>query len=199
MAKEDYVPKRDGDKVPWAGTLKTRIPIHGPTVGLTGPEITATQGDCDSVVNEIGTFDLAKATFQQAGQTKETNVGNAVKNIRAVAQRIKKNSHYTPAIGEALGIVGDEQTVDLTTAQPELKLHKDPSGWRIDFNLKNFFEGVNIYKKKTTDTGFAKLAFDTHNPYIDTAPVDNGTRYYAFYVYGDREVGLQSAEVVISL
>ncbi|MBK5284002.1 MAG: hypothetical protein JJE25_01240 [Bacteroidia bacterium] len=200
MAKsEDYVPARDGDKVTWAGTLKTKIAVHGATVGLAPADITATQGDCDSVVNEIGTFNTAKATFEQAGATKKTNVNAAVKKIRARAQAIKKHSGYSIPVGEALGIIGDEVTVDLNTAQPELKLRKDPSGWRVEFNLKDFFEGVNIYKKKAADAGFAKLTFDTHNPYIDNAPVDNGTRYYAFYVYGDTEVGLQSAEVVISL
>ena len=200
MAKsEDYVPRRDGDKVPWAGTLRTKIAIHGPTVGLSATDISDTQADCTSVVDEIGTFDTAKATFQAAGATKETNVNAAVKKIRARAQAIKKHSGYTVTIGEALGIIGDEVTVDLATAQPQLKLRKDPAGWRIEFNLKDFFEGVNIYKKKTTDTGFLKLTFDTHNPYIDNAPVDNGTRYYAFYVYGDTEVGVMSAEAVISL
>ena len=64
MAKEDYVPKRDGDKVPWAGTLKTKIALHGATVGLAPLDITAMQGDCDSVVNEINTFTTAKATFE---------------------------------------------------------------------------------------------------------------------------------------
>lgn len=199
MAKEDYVPKRDGDKVTWAGTLKAKIAIHGPTVGVSAPDITAMQGDCDTVVDEIGTFNTAKATFEQAGATKKTNVNAAVKKIRVRAQAIKKHSGYTTAIGEALGIIGDEQTVDLATAQPELKLRKDPAGWRIEFNLKDFFEGVNIYKKTTTDAAFRKLTFDTHNPYIDNEPVDNGTRYYAFYVYGDTEVGVQSAEAVISL
>ena len=200
MAKsEDYVPARDGDKVTWAGTLKIKIAIHGASVGLLPLDITATQGDCDSVGSEIGTFNTAKATYEQAGATKKTNVNLAVKKIRARAQAIKTHSGYTIPIGEALGIIGDEVTVDLATAQPELKLRKDPGGWRIDFNLKDFFEGVNIYKKKTTDTSFYKRTFDVHNPFVDNEPVDNGTRYFAFYVYGDTEVGVQSAEVVISL
>src|SRR5205814_1004689 len=110
MSKEDYVPARDGDKVTWAGTLKTKIAIHGPAVGVSASDITATQGDCDSVTNEIGTFNTAKATFEQAGATKEINLRTVLKKIRARAQSIKKNTNYTPAIGEALGIVGDEQT-----------------------------------------------------------------------------------------
>ena len=106
---------------------------------------------------------------------------------------------YTEAIGMALGIVGEDSTVDEANAQPELGLRKDPTGWRIDFNLHGHFDGVNIYKKLSTAADFTFLARDTSNPYIDTAAVDNGTRYHAYYVLADEEVGLVSNDVVITL
>jgi hypothetical protein len=199
MAKDDYVPKRDGNKVTWATTLKAQIAVHGATVGLNPADITATQGDCDSVVNAINTFETAKNVYQQAGATKTTNVNTAVRKLRTRAQQIKKHGSYTNAIGEALGIVGDEQTVDIANSKPELKASKEPSGWKIDFNLKGFFDGVNIYKKRAADAAFTFLGRDTHAPYIDTAAVDNGTRYAAFYIIGDDEVGQRSDEVVVSV
>ena len=51
----------------------------------------------------------------------------------------------------------------------------------------------------TAHMPFSFLARDTASPYIDTAPVTNGSRYHAFYVIGDAEVGLVSDDAVVSL
>ena len=94
-------------------------------------------------------------------------------------------------------MVGDENSIDPVTSSPELKGRKDPAGWRLDFNLKDFFEGVNIYRQMEGEAGFTKKAFDNSNPYLDTDTVKPGTRYFAVYVLNDKEVGVKSNEVVI--
>jgi hypothetical protein len=199
MAKEDYVPSREPEQSTWAGTLKTNIAIHGATVGLSPADITEVQGDCDTVKKSIEDFGLATQAYQSASNTKDEAKDPAIKNIRSFAQRIKKHKDYTATIGEALGIIGDEQTVDVANSKPELKHAKVPSGHEFKFNLKKYFDGVNIYKKLPAAASFTFLARDTSSPYIDTATVENGTQYYAYYVVGDKEVGQQSSIVNVSV
>lgn len=199
MAKEDYVPAREPAQIKWAATLKTNIAVHGATVGLAPADITTVQDNCDTVEKSIKDFDLATQTYQAASNTKDAAKNPAIKSIRDFAQRIKKHAAYTTAIGEDLGIIGDEQTVDVANSKPALKHAKVPSGHELRFNLKGFFDGVNIYKKLPSATGFTFLARDTSSPYIDTATVENGTQYYAYYVLGDTEVGQQSDLVNVSV
>ncbi|MFI5218371.1 MAG: hypothetical protein ACHQNT_02700 [Bacteroidia bacterium] len=199
MAKEDYVPKREADQIPWSATLKTKIATHGATVGLSAGDITTVQGNCDTVKGSIETFNTATQVYQAAANTKNTAKNPAIKSIREFAQRIKKHASYDTTIGEELGIIGDEQTIDVPNSQPELKHAKVPSGHEFKFNLKAFFDGVNIYKKAPGAATFAFLARDTQSPYIDTAAVENGTEYYALYVLGDTEVGQRSSVVNVSV
>jgi hypothetical protein len=199
MSKKDYVPRQEPDQIPWSSTMKTKIAVHGATVGLSPGDITTVQGNCDTVKSTIEAFNTATQVYQAAANTKSAAKNPAIKSIRDFAQRIKKHAAYTTTIGEELGIIGDEQTVDVPNSQPELKHAKVPSGHEFKFNLKAFFDGVNIYKKAPGAAGFTFLARDTQSPYIDTAVVENGTEYYAYYVLGDTEVGQRSGVVVVSV
>src|SRR6185503_10891797 len=146
MAKKDYVPRQEPDQIPWSNTLKTKIATHGATVGLSAGDITTVQGNCDTVRTSINDYNAATQVYQAATNTKNNAKNPAIKSIRTFAQRIKNHAAYTTTIGEELGIIGDEQTVDVPNSQPELKHAKVPSGHEFKFNLKSFFDGVNIYK-----------------------------------------------------
>lgn len=199
MAKKDYVPAREPEQIPWSTNLKAKIATHGATVGLSAGDITTVQDNCDAVKNSLETFEQAKHDFQEASNTKDAEKNPAISSIRAFAQRIKKHAAYTTAIGEDLGIVGDEQTVDVANSKPELKHAKVPSGHEFKFNLKGFFAGVNIYKKLPSAASFTFLARDTSSPYVDTTAIENGTQYYAYFVLGDTEVGQRSDVVTVSV
>jgi hypothetical protein len=199
MAKDDYVPSREPEQIPWAATLKAKIAVHGPTLALTAADITIIQGNCDTVRDSIQDFNQATQVYQAAANTKNAAKNPAIKSIREFAQRIKKHAAYTATIGEELGIIGDEQTIDVANSKPELKHAKVPSGHEFKFNLKKFFDGVNIYKKLPSAAAFTFLARDTSSPYIDTAPAENGTQYYAYYVSGDTEVGQRSDVFILSV
>ena len=198
-AKKGFIPRADGDKKTWATNLKATIGGVAPTVGLVAADVTSITGSCTDIVTQIDTAMQAQQAAKQATEIKKAKVKIAESNIRTYVKRIKANAGYTEAIGKLLGIVGEDHTVDENNSKPELKLHKDPHGWRIDFNLQGHFDGVNIYKKLSTAAAFTFIARDTSSPYIDNAAVDNGTEYYAFYVIGDDEVGLQSDLAVVSV
>lgn len=199
MAKRDYVPSREPEQIPWSGNLNAKIAIHGAAVGLSPAEITDVQDNCNNIVKALNDFEQAKRDFQEASNLKNDAKNPALANIRIVAQRIKKNAGYNTAIGEDLGIIGDEQTVDAANAKPELKHAKVPGGQEFKFNLKRYFDGVNIYRKLPSAAAFSFLARDTSSPYIDTTPIENGTQYYAYYVLGDTETGQRSDTVTVSV
>ncbi len=199
MAKKDFIKRKNSEKAIWATTYKTRIVADGATLGLTAGEITTEQTRAQNIVDGVGEINAAITAKESAVGTASTKISDAEKAIRATVARMKTHPAYTDNLGQDLGIVGDEQTVDIHTAQPELKSSKDPSGWRIDFNLKGFFDGVNIYRKVAGEADFTFLALDTSSPYIDTdgTAIKPGTSYRAFYILSENEVGLVSNVVMI--
>ncbi len=59
---------------------------------------------------------------------------------------------------------------------------------------------MNISKENKSGKNKAGfLARDTSSPYIDTAPIENGTQYYAYFVLGDTETGQRSDTVTVSV
>jgi len=195
MAKHhDYVPAQNAKKSPWATTLKGAIATDGATVGLSPADITEVQAAADDIVDGVNEIDAATAVKESAVDAATVKINSAVKTIRKQMKRAKTHPAYTNAIGQNLGIVGDEQVIDVATSQPELKLSKDPSGTRIDFDLKGYFDAVHVYRKTDTDADFVYLATDTSSPYIDTTPgLKGAVNYRSVYVLNDKEVGLVSA------
>jgi len=135
---------------------------------------------------------------QQARSDLNTSIGTNVPLIRFIAQKVKKNSHYTNGIGEDLGIVGDEQSIDVPNSKPQLKAKKVDTGWSLSFNLKGFFDSVKIYR---TRPGGIKtfIAIDTASPYIDTEAQVNGTIYTAYYMLADTAVGIESDALSVTV
>jgi hypothetical protein len=120
----------------------------------------------------------------------------------ALAARIKKHPNYTDAMGQDLGIIGAEQTMDLAAMKPILKITLQAGrpnvGWK-----KQGMDGLEISVDRGTGT-FAFLAFDTMPDYLDTAPLPAaGTsavwRYKAIYRLHDEEVGQWSDIATISV
>lgn len=197
--KKGFIPARDGDKKIWASNLDTKLSIYGATLGLTSAEVTTMQDACNDLNKQINDLAIAKQTFAQAASFKLSKVKENEALLRTFIKRMKTNAAYTDAIGKDLGVIGEDITVDVANSKPVLVASKVPQGWKFDFNLQGYFDGVNIYKKIPTETTPHFLARDTASPYIDTQAVENRTEYTAYYVLGDDEVGLLSDVVVISV
>ena len=198
-AKKGFIPRADGYKKTWAANLQSKIGGQAAAIGLVAADVNSITSSCSDIVSQVDTAAQAQQAAKQATATKIGHVKADETNIRTYVKRIKANAGYNSAIGQALGIIGEDHEVDEANSKPALTLHKDPHGWRIEFNLQGHFDGVNIYKKLAAAADFTFLARDTSSPYIDNAAVDNGTQYYAYYVMGDDEVGLISDLAVVSV
>ena len=92
------------------------------------------------VTNQVTTANVAKQATADLGISRT----NAEKHARALAKRIKAHPAYTAAFGNLLGIVGPEDTTDISTLKPQITGEDKKGGVvEIDFNLANS-EGVNI-------------------------------------------------------
>ncbi len=117
---------------------------------------------------------------------------------RKYAARIKKSNAYTEGVGHRYNIIGEGEFIDVANSKPVLTLVQVPHGWEIDFNLHNFFSGVKIWRQRP---GGVKtfLASDTSSPYIDNEAQVDGTKYSAFYLRGDDEVGKESDDANVKV
>jgi hypothetical protein len=186
----------DGDVVTWHGNFKTQVAAVAATVGLATSDVDAVTADNTSLNAKVTALNTAKTAQQAAAADKATTFRNVIARSRSVANRIKAHPNYTEAIGRQLGIIGPEDTTDLSQAKPTLRAEAVTAGSvRIGFN-KSVSSGVRIFSKRGAETTFTFLATDTESPYIDTrpnlAPGPETRQYQAHYIVGDDPTGQMS-------
>ncbi|MEX1063722.1 MAG: hypothetical protein WED06_00085 [Candidatus Paceibacterota bacterium] len=198
MAKQDYIPGKEGNLAVWLQNYKDNLAVHKGTLGVTDAEYNAQVAFVNALLAAIVNNTNKQGEAQQARTDLNTQKSTSVSGIRIGAQKIKKKDAYNNGIGEDLGIVGDENSIDIENSKPALTAKKVETGWRFSFNLLGFFDSVKIFR---TRPGGAKtfIAIDTSSPYIDTEPMVNATEYTAYYMLGDNSVGLESDKVTISI
>ena len=181
-----------------AQQLQAEIARPQSNIGSNRFEFNAQLAAADAIIAAMNTNTAKQQDAQQARSDLNTSIGTNVPLIRFIAQKVKKNSHYTNGIGEDLGIVGDEQSIDVPNSKPQLKAKKVDTGWSLSFNLKGFFDSVKIYR---TRPGGIKtfIAIDTASPYIDTEAQVNGTIYTAYYMLADTAVGIESDALSVTV
>ncbi|MBI3417206.1 MAG: hypothetical protein HY043_18095 [Verrucomicrobia bacterium] len=122
--------------------------------------------------------------------------------IAALAARIKKHPGYTEAIGQNLGTIGADQTVDLNAMKPGLQIVLQAGHPNVAWK-KQSMDSLEIWVDRGTGM-FAFLALDTEPDYLDTAPLPvPGTsavwKYKAIYRLHDEQVGQWSDVASISV
>lgn len=121
------------------------------------------------------------------------------RRIPELVARIKASGNYSTAIGEDLGIVGDEQEFDENTLKPLLTLLVLGSGVLVKWQ-KGFAEAISIFVDR--GSGYVFLATDTEPDYLDTfaMPAEAATwKYKAIYIINDEQVGLFSDEAEVEV
>ena len=202
MAKSDYLKKVEAAYLDQHDQFKAAAHAVGATVGFSAGDLTAIDADNTALHADIAASNAADALAQTKTQTKQTTVKNVKARHRALAQSAKKNPGYTPALGEQLKIVGDEDSTDLTTSKPTLTVRALPHGHAEAGFDKSISQGVNVYCQRGSETAPTFLARDTNSPYVDNRPLlvanQPETRTYtAFYVLHDAEIGLVSDAVSV--
>lgn len=198
MAKKDYIPVKESELAIWLQNYKTNLAVHKGTLGVTDAEYNAQAAFVDAALASILNNTNKQGEAQQARTDWDTQKTTSVSGVRTMAQKIKKKDNYNNGIGEDLGIVGDENSIDIENSKPALTAKKVETGYRLSFNLLGFFDAVKIFR---TRPGGAKtfIAIDTSSPYVDAEPMVNGTEYTAYFMLGDNSVGLESNALTIQI
>lgn len=227
MPKSDYMPLDDAGKAALFTHVFTTLPQHFTALGISNVSPGVAQQGTDAVVfayvctnqqtllsaaqqataakNRLRDGDLAEPNvavslaFPSAPATVPSPVlPGVVARFRAFVKWLKALPNYTQAIGEALQIVGDEQTAaDLSTAKPALPLQI--AGGRVELGwswqgLAGQVDSLEICVDRGTGQ-FAMLTIDTRPGYIDTEPFPATAakwRYKAIWRKDDQRVGLWS-------
>jgi hypothetical protein len=214
MAKSYFLPADEPGKLQWINNFAAKLPTYGVTVGVSPAEMGQTTSDA------VYFGFVMDAQNQHAKTTRDwTAYKNALRNgttvgampttpalgappppvpagiftrASALAARIKKHPGYTEAMGQDLGIIGAEQTVDPTAMKPVLNLTLHAGHPNVGWT-KSGMDGLEIWVDRGTGT-FAFLTIDTVPDYLDTAALPAaGTsavwRYKAIYRLNDEQVG----------
>lgn len=202
MAKGDYLKTGEADYLAQHDEWKTAAHALGASVGFSAGDLTAIDADNATLHTDIAASNAADSVAQQKTQTKRTTIKNTKTRHRAKAQQTKKDPNYTPAFGEQLKIIGDEDGTDLSTSKPTLNVKALLHGTAEAGFDKSISQGVNLYCKRGSETVPSFLARDTSSPYVDNrallvAGQPETRTYTAIYVVDDAEIGLVSDAVAV--
>jgi hypothetical protein len=115
--------------------------------------------------------------------------------------RIKASLSYTTAIGNDLGIIAPESTIDISALQPILKVKLEAGKPRIKCS-KGVADALDLFVDRHDGNGFILLGRLIKLDFIDTASLPSGVTlaewsYRAIYVIGNDNVGMLSAEASV--
>lgn len=219
--KKPYLPTREAERVTWLNNFNTKIGGYATTFGITAAEVLILKNMAVLYSYTINLIEQSKSFTQEL--TKFKNVLSIAPNgttlgalpvltppvapalspagaftfVGGLVKRIKgTTASYTEAIGEDLGIIGDETSFDENTFQTTLKGMSLPGNNEISFTKKGV-DGINVYSHPVGGTDpnvWEKLAFDSSSPYNDTRPlavagVPENRKYKGRGVIHDVEIG----------
>lgn len=224
MASENYLPRRDSDRVTWFNNFDSKFGGYASLLGFTSDEVTGISKDAAMFAYCVGQVVLFKTEKQERVKFKNLVSNGAIgipigdfpsvptipappeavpagifKRLAKTVQRIKNHPKYNDIIGKDLGIIGAEDIFDEDTYKTKLTAEVFPGFVRISFTKGNV-EAVNIYCRLDGETQWVFLATDHHSPYNDTRPLaDPNTpetrEYMGMGVIDDEEIG-QPSDIV---
>jgi hypothetical protein len=223
MAKSYYLPSDDAGRLAWLNNFAAKLSSYSAALGLSAGDVTSVTNDAAFFAYALNAQQQVAAYAQQWTTYKNSardgsapalglapvapNLGVAptavapgiINRVKAIVARIKVAPGYTDAIGQALGVIGADQTVDVTTLKPVITATLDAGQVDIGWT-KQGMDGIEIQVDR--GTGFAFLAIDTIPNYTDTQPMPAAGqsalwKYKAIYIQADQRVGQWSDVVSI--
>ena len=193
MKRKSYYPGTAGAMLPFLQNLCARAPNSTTQLGITGPEQSFLNLMCDlwQALSDLQTrakhFAEEWTSLREACSDGPVNspapawpvwTGPATSpvglttgcgaKLRAIIRRWKSAPGYTAALGEDLGIVGTEISVNPETAQPELRVAFVAGQPQITASPPVFDAVENEVNR---GTGFQLLDVSTGAPLVDTHPL----------------------------
>ena len=226
MAKTYYLPKDDAGRSAWLNNLANKLPTYAAALGLSAGDTASATADAAffayvfNAQPQVASYAQQWTAYKMAARdgSDTPTLGAApvaptfgvapavvapgiIPRAAALVARIKVAPGYTNSIGQALQIVGADQTVDVNSMKPIITAEQDAGevivGW-----TKSGMDGVEIQVDR--GAGFVFLAIDTVPDYNDTQPLPAAGqsalwKYKAIYRLNDERVGQWSDVVSIAV
>lgn len=193
MAKDDWLPGREDELLPWFNNFNTKLPGYAVTLDLNPGDLTTVADDTAMVEYAINGVAIFKAEQKEWVDFKNLELygpfggptpgaptvptitpptlvaPGIIRRTRDLVLRIKAHPNYTEVIGEDLGIIGPEQAPALEV-KPDGKAEVLPNHEvRITF-VKAGHDGVDVESQRAAEVTWTYLAFDGFSPYVDNRP-----------------------------
>jgi hypothetical protein len=202
MSTNSFFPSTEDAQIVWLSHYILKLPIDGPTCGISAEEIASTQQDINYwtwilqswhpatqrdakeatahkqlMVAGMGNSSLTQplpTPFPSPPQAPEPNMQ---KRLFSQIARIKASLNYTDVIGHDLGIIASANTVQHLTPMPtaNVELGETGSRVRIDF-IKHGHDGIWI-ESRINGGDWVFLAINTIKPYYDERPLAAGNNH----------------------
>lgn len=230
MPKSDYINNSDPLFAGQMQTFKSAIGPYAATLNVTPAQVTSQAADADyfsylvtsqttmqngaqqwttwkDLIRDGGTPPPAGAPVPPTFPAAVAPVAPGVEaRFRALVKQVKASTNYNQAIGDALGIVGAEQTgPDLATIFPDITAvisgNRVEVGWGWGGNGA-YLDLCEIQVDRGDGKGFVLLTYDTTPGYVDTMPFPAAPTkwtYKAIYRVGDHQVGQWSKPVSVTV
>lgn len=227
--RKPYLPDTDQGKRDYLINFDNKLPTHAPILNITPAQLTEATNDAAMFAYVLNAQEAFKTFKQDLTAYKNflrdgepgppslspfpvapvlgavptlVNKGIFGRNSRLVAH-IKSEPAYTTAIGEDLGIVGDEETINVNQLKPVLT-SEIVAGHPVIKWTKGHADALDIYVDRNDGVGFVFLATDSQPDYTDTTPLPQGVEsavweYQAIYKIADEQVGKYSESIKVTV
>lgn len=201
MAKDDYLPRKEGLISAWLNNYKIKLSQHGTVLGLTPAEVTKQEDMCSEIITEITNSALMRNAMKSQNAKKKAVIKKNLTLIRKTIQRMKVSPHYATPAGKDMGAIGTDRRVTPAEVIPQIKASTFPKVVRIRWKKKGI-DGVKIHTRLTGETEWKVIGWDFRSPFFDTRPLADGKtpesrEYMAQALIKDEVVGQQSQTVTV--
>jgi hypothetical protein len=203
MSKSDFLPHTDSEYLVWHNNFRQEVLAGVEDGSVDKEDADLVDRDNAALHAKSDALDTAIALHKRATAEKNEAFVASKANARAVSRRIKAKTKYTPALGVRFGIEGQEVSVNLSEAKPNLSA-VDRTGGAVELSFNKLrSDGVNIYCQREGDADWVFLGFASGSPFMDSRPLLQAgkpelRRHCVVYVQKGREIGLFSDDVVVT-
>lgn len=208
-----YIPRNDAEFVDWAANFITILGVNVTTLGLELTDMDPLEAQQTVFATSVTTQVTQQAAARSAVEYKKDQREAFEALIRPMVQRIQHHPGMSDQLRALLGITVPSTSQTPTGAGddvPSLFLETKPGQVIVHFGTDasneqhngkpGWARGCFIYRKKSGETDFSMIAFDTASPYVDTVSGSAVDATYKVAYRGTQEddIGPMSPEMMIA-
>ena len=191
-----YFPSTESARINWAIHYRDMIAVHGPTMGISAAEITATQTDLNFYVwllhdwyptlqadakaatayksfitSGEGTIPQPPPPHTPIADAPSVPVPGILTRVFAQIARFKKTAEYNDYIGKELGVIAFPDTTEHPWPEFSLSFEQGPEEGRVSISFTKYgHDGVWI-ESRVNGGDWVALGADNSKPHYDTRPL----------------------------